>query len=48
MKVEKKLEHETVESARSAAREMQKQAARSAEKAGKNKGVCFILVGRST
>ena len=38
MKVEKNLEHETVESARSAAREMQKQAALSAEKAGKNKG----------
>ena len=36
--VERKCEHHAVESAKNAAREMQKQAAKSAEKAGKNKG----------
>jgi hypothetical protein len=38
MQVEKNCEHQAVETAKNAAREMQKQAAKSAESAGKNKG----------
>ena len=38
MQVEKNCERQAVEAAKNAAREMQKQAAKSAESAGKNKG----------
>lgn len=38
MQVEKNCEHQAVETAKTAAREMQKKAAKSAESAGKNKG----------
>lgn len=55
MQVEKNCEHQAVETAKTAAREMQKQAAKSAESAGKNKGrladsyllsriqLCFVI-----
>lgn len=39
MQVEKNCEHQAFETAHNAAREMQKQAAKSAESAGKNKGI---------
>ena len=41
--LEKKCEHHATETAMNNAREMQKQAAKSAKDAGKNKGKCVVL-----